>query len=245
MAGAKEDPRFKYVVKNIAALLGVKGELVEKASNPVWVSEFLAAGTDGGEPRMALLFFLQPREGSSEPVVFMTAGDAEQLTGKCAYVIRVSDPMKELPNDVEMNLNFGTLPGGPTPMATLKGLLVEMYKPCIEANSFGFAKKMTAENRTALNVGMANFLGQLDTSIQSLQESISLPRPEEKFVNRSMTGPAQLQAAVTNPELVAAYEDCVSEWNETAVKLLNEPEKASGDDEDDIGPRTELTWWKR
>ena len=245
MAGPKEDPRFKYVVKNVAALLNTTPAMVDKGSNPVWVSEFLSAGSEGGEPRMALLFYLQPREGSSEPVVFMTPGDAEPLTGKCAYVLRVSDPMKELPSDVEMNLNFGTLPGLATPMSTLKGLLVEMYKPCIETNAFGFAKKMSAENRAALDAGMANFNAQLDTSIQSLSESITLPRPDEKFVLGDKTGPAQLQAAATNPELVGAYEDCVSQWNETAVQLLNEPEKASGDDEDDIGPRTELTWWKR
>ena len=154
----KEDPRFKYVAKIVASQLStatqqVTAAMVDKGSNVTTVNEFLAAGSDGVEPRMALLFFLQPREGSSEPTVFMTTGEQEGLTGKCCYCVRLSDPMQPLPSDVEMCLNFGTLSHSGGPMATLKALVNDLYKPLIKGNSFGHSKKMTADHRAALQDG--------------------------------------------------------------------------------------------
>ena len=97
---AKESPAFKHIAKMVASQLSspaapVTSAMVEKGSNAAWVGEFLGAGADGVEPRMALLFFLQPKDGAT--AVFMTDGSSDQLSGKCCYVVRLSDPFQPLP----------------------------------------------------------------------------------------------------------------------------------------------------
>ena len=193
------DARFRHVSKIIASQLGVSGAQVEKASNPTWVGEFLAAGADGAEPRMALMFFLQPREGSAEPVLFMTSGDVEPLTGRCAYCVRLSDPMAQLPtNDLENNLNFGTLSGG-SPMPTLMTLVSKLYAPLIEQNAFSYTKKMSKENSEMLQASTTAFCTTLEKSIESLEMAMTLPKPEKKWTVEAK--PARAPPSITQPRL--------------------------------------------
>ena len=100
------DPRFGHIAKMVAAELGTTAQAVDKASRGNLVDEFLAAGADGMEPRMALLFFLQ------DGAVVHSTGDDIALSGKCCYCVRLSDPFQVLPTkDLEDSLNFGTLSG--------------------------------------------------------------------------------------------------------------------------------------
>ena len=59
---AKDGPVFKHICKMVASQLStpaapVTVAMVDKGSNAAMVGEFLAAGADGVEPRMALLFY--------------------------------------------------------------------------------------------------------------------------------------------------------------------------------------------
>jgi dynein heavy chain len=244
---AKDDPRFKHVAKMVAgqlstAELPVSAAMVDKGSNATWVQEFLAAGAEGVEPRMALLFYLQPKEGSGEATVFMATPESDQLTGKCCYVVRLSDPFQVLPTkDLEDNLNFGTLAGNGAALHTLMRLTADLYKPLIDTNTFQFKKKMADDNMDVLQSATQSFCKTLEKGIESLEMSMTLPKPEKiKIENR----PAAIAAAAANPEIVDAFEECVSEWADITTKLLDEQADASNDD-DDIGPRTELAWWRK
>ena len=245
---AKDDPRFKHISKLVAAELStpellVTSAMVDKGSNATWVGEFLAAGAEGVEPRMALLFYLQPREGSGESTVFMATPETDQLTGKCCYVVRLSDPFKELPTkDLEDNLNFGTVAGNGAAMHTLNRLVAELYKPLVDSNTFNFKKKMTSDNMDALKGGVQSFCVTLEAGIESLEMAMTLPKPEKIKIEAR---PAAIAAAAADPEIVDAFEECVSEWADITTKLLDEEPDASKDDDDDIGPRTELAWWRK
>ena len=157
------DPRFTHVAKMVGAQLGVSPQLVEKGARATMVDEFLAAGVEGIEPRMALLFFYQPPPdtSSTQPVVFMASGDDIPLTGKCCYCIRLSDPFQPLPTkDLEDNLNFGTLSGLSSngPMQTLMMMVSELYNPLIAKKAFNFSKKMSPENIEQLKASTDNFV---------------------------------------------------------------------------------------
>ena len=181
---AKDDPRFKHVTKMVASqlstpALAVTSAMVDKGSNATWIQEFLAAGAEGLEPRMALLFFLQPKDGAGEATVFMATPDQDQLQGKCCYVVRISDPFKELPTkDLEDSLNFGTLSSGAT-MQTLMKLVVDLYNPLIANNQFAFRKKMNVEHVEALQSATTSFCTTLEkvhphaTLDRSLCEAVS------------------------------------------------------------------------
>ena len=181
---AKDDPRFKHVTKMIASQLStseltVTPAQVDKGSNATWVGEFLAAGVDGLEPRMALLFYLQPKDGGGAPTVFMATPDTDLLTGKCAYVVRISDPTKPLPEkDPEDNLNFGTLASGQT-MHTLMRLVADLYSPLVSTNTFAFKKKMNGEQLESLKTATSSFCSVLEKGIESLELTLSLPKPED------------------------------------------------------------------
>ena len=161
------DPRFTHVVKMVSAQLGVAPQLIEKGAKSSLVDDFLAAGVEGIEPRMALLFYLQPPpDGSSTtPVCFMATGDDIPLTGKCCYCIRLSDPFQPLPTkDLEDNLNFGTLSGPSSngPMQTLMMMVSELYNPLIAKKAFNFSKKMSPENIDQLKASTDGFVHVLE-----------------------------------------------------------------------------------
>ena len=247
---AKDDPRFKHITKMVAAQLGtpefaVTPAMVDKGSNATWVQEFMAAGAEGVEPRMALVFFLQKKDGAGEPQVYMASPEAETLSGKCCYVVRLSDPFKPLPEkDVEDQLNFGTIAGNGAAMQTLMRLVSEMFNPLLAVNQFAFKKKMAPEQVESLQSATSSFCVTLGKGIESLEMAMTLPKPENIHVEAR---PAAIAAAAADASIVDAFEECVSEWADITTKLLDEEPKNSrdDDDDDDIGPRTELAWWRK
>jgi len=240
MTSVKDDPRFKYIAKIVAFQLSntvttVTPLMVDKGSNATFINEFFSEGGDGGEPRMALLFYM------SKDTVFMTDGTDIALTGRCCYVVRLTPPGTALPADCEMHVNFGTLSAASNPIFTLRALLKDLYSPLLSKNGFGFGKKMTGEHKALLNESTAGFCEQLSKSLEALDMAMTLPKPDEKFEVESK--PSAIAAASQDADIVMAYEDVITEWVEITTKLLNEPEDV--EDEDDVGPRTELAWWRR
>ena len=158
-------PNFGHIAKMIAAQLGVSAQVVDRGSKGHMVEEFMGAEKDGVEPRMALLFYLQP-DGS----VVMPTGTDVPLTGKCAYCIRLTEPSKEVPggNALDDSVNFGTLSGTGSPMQTLMMMVSQLYQPLVAKKAFGFSKKMTAENLTQLSAQTDAFTMTLEKSIESL-----------------------------------------------------------------------------
>jgi dynein heavy chain len=221
----------------VASQLGVTPAQVDKGSKTQFVDEFLNPGTDGGEPRSALLWYFQ--DGN----VTMEAGDETALkaTGKCCYVVRLCDASKEVPTkDLEDNLNFGTISGaGGGPMKTLMMIVNELYKPLIKKKAFNFPKKMTAEDIELLSASTESFTVTLEKSLESLDLAMTLPKPEKKVD----TKPAAIQAAAADAATVLEYEATVTEWIATTETLLNEAEQLT--DTDDVGPRTELGFWRQ
>ena len=165
---AKDDARFKHIAKMVAAQLStpelpVTAAMVDKGSNATWVQEFMGAGAEGVEPRMALIFFLQAKDGSGSPSVYMASPEAETFAGKCCYVVRLSDPFQPLPTkDVEDRLNFGTIAGNGAAMQTLNRLVGELYNPLIAANQFGFKKKMGPDQVESLEGATSSFCVTLE-----------------------------------------------------------------------------------
>ena len=249
----KDDPRFKYISKIVAsqlttASLTVTPAMVNKAANATFLTEFFsAAEAPGYEPRMALLFYCQPMGGSAEPVVFMTDGSDVPLAGKCSYIVRSTAPNVAV-KDVEMDCNFGSLSISSkdgNPMDTMAALIKELYFPLMTTNGFGYAKQMTADHRKKLIGDSQGFAHSLDKTLSELKLVVNLQAPDDKFAIESK--PAAVMAAAANADFVIEFERVIKLWTDETEALLNEPELAQpkdGDDED-IGPRTELDWWKK
>ena len=72
--------------------------------------------------------------------------------------------------------------------------------------------------------------------------AMTLPKPEGIKVE---VRPAAIAQAAADPEIVDKYEACVGEWADLTTKLLDEEPEPATDDDDDIGPRTELAWWRK
>ena len=69
--------------------------------------------------------------------------------------------------------------------------------------------------------------------------AMTLPKPEGIKVE---VRPAAIAQAAADPEIVDKYEACVGEWADLTTKLLDEEPEPATDDDDDIGPRTELAF---
>ena len=165
----------KYVAKLVSQAFGVGSSVVDSAmSGNALVAKFVS-----GEGPSKLLFYYQPQT-SSVPTVFVTSGEMEPLTGRCAYFIRLVDGKPVDVANVDTVLNFVTHRGGSQTVDTLKYLTSDLFQPCIKANMFGFAKLMSEEDKGSLVKSNDMLCTKLDTALENLAAAVNLPIVEAR-----------------------------------------------------------------
>ena len=230
------DARYKYVSKLVAQAFGVSSSVVDSAmSGAELVTKFF-----NGEGPPKLIFYYQA-QSSSVPTVFLTTGDAEALTGKCAFFVRLSEKAVNA-GSVDTELNFMTMSGGDQIVPTLKSLTETLFQPAIHDNMFQFAKLMAEDDKKALVKSNDMLVTKLDTALQNLATAINLPVIEGSDLVEHT--PSALHVAASNPALIDKYEAVLLEWCSLTEGVLNDPENHHTDDQDNVGPRTELEWWR-
>jgi dynein heavy chain len=231
------DARYKYVSKLVTQAFGLPGSSVVDSAMS---GNDLVAKFFNGEGPPKLIFYYQPQT-STVPTVFLTTGDAEALTGKCAFFVRLTDKAVNA-GSVDTDLNFMTMSGGDKIVPTLKGLTETLFQPAIQANMFGFAKQMADDDKNSLIKSNEMLVTKLDTALQNLATAINLPVIEGKDLAENK--PSALHVAASNPDLIVKYEEILLEWCSLTEGVLNDPENQPTEDQDKVGPRTELEWWR-
>jgi dynein heavy chain len=241
MADAKSK---SYVTKVVSTMLGESAKLVDDSMADDLVAQFLEGKVVDGKRVDKLLFFAQ---GGT---VICTSGDSEPLKGKGAFVVRVTDDGKPV-SVPENDINFGTINGedSTTTLQTLTKLMSEVYDPCLASNLFGYVKKMKPNEKEELEGLQKKCQVVIDKAISSLQGGLELAKPDPSDSSLQIENkPASIQAAASNPDVVAKLEAVVTEWCEQMEKLFNEAESPSGGghngDDENSGPRSELEHWR-
>ena len=185
-----------YIFKVVSTMLGEPSRAVEDSAPDDLVAQFLDAKVVEGKKVDKLLFYAQDK------TVICTTGDKEPLTGKCAYVVRVTDEGKPV-TAAETDINFGTINGDSTAtLQTLTQLMSNVYDPCLASNLFGYMKKMKPNEKEELETLQKKCVVVIDKAISSLAGGMKLAEidpsdPELKV--RAVPGP--VRTVVRSPEI--------------------------------------------
>ena len=185
-----------YIFKVVSTMLGESSRAVEDSAPDDLVAQFLDAKVVEGKKVDKLLFYAQDK------TVICTTGDKEPLTGKCAYVVRVTDEGKPV-TAAETDINFGTINGDSTAtLQTLTQLMSNVYDPCLASNLFGYMKKMKPNEKEELETLQKKCVVVIDKAISSLAGGMKLAEidpsdPELKV----RAGPGWVRTAVRSPEI--------------------------------------------
>ena len=159
-----------YIIKIASVMLGESAGAVEASAPDELVAQFLDATVVEGKKVDKLLFYAQNR------TVICTTGDKEPLTGKCAYVVRVTDDGKAVAVP-ETDINFGTINGDSTEtLQTLTQLMSNVFDPCLASNLFGYMKQMKPNEKEELETLQKKCVVVMDKAIQSLQGGLELAK---------------------------------------------------------------------
>lgn len=111
----------RWISKVASTVLGCSAGDVDGALNRSELATAFFAGGEGS-PNKLLVY-------SQNGSVFATSGDLEALTGKCAYFVRLCEGALT-PQNVETEVNFGTLEGSTLTM--LSRLITQVRAPAHE-----------------------------------------------------------------------------------------------------------------
>jgi dynein heavy chain len=108
----------------------------------------------------------------------------------------------------------------------------------VEANVFGFVKKMKPGEVEELQASSTRCVEVLDKAIDSLANGLELDKVERIVANN----PTAISEAAADNSIATEYEKTVTEWCDKTEALLAEKEDSATSD--DGGPRTELDYWR-
>ena len=171
------DARWRWISKIACQALNASPNAVDGAMQPAMQAEAVRSFLQAEQSVTRLLFYKQTGDDGAERV-FMTNGDAEPLTGRCCYFVRVVDK-PVTPANVDVEVNFGTLEGGT--LESLSRLLTDVYQPCLHHNIFDFMKKMKKEELEELESSNARCVKVVEQAIESLSSGLELAKVDDKF----------------------------------------------------------------
>eukprot|EP00854_Cymbomonas_tetramitiformis_P002070 gene2070-2767_t len=161
---------------------------------------------------------------------------------KAVYFLR-NNPKGVQDKTVEQDVLCGEIVG--SALASFRALLSELYLPILEAQkSWG---KNSEEHTAEFLAGLTKFSETLTEAASSLEGGLDLRKPDEKHMTSISVKPSGFNTAANDPKIANYFEGILQEWCTQVDKLLEEGEKQiekSSKQADDLGPDTELEFWR-
>ena len=220
-----------------AAAFGLSEGDVEKflryQDNFKVLSEFLGGTTPTGR----IFVYFQRREvknhagewvlNATEPELFFTAGDADQLRGNAVFFVR--NGRVNLEEECDNSVLCGELTE--SPLRDLESSLSLVYTPNFSARSdWG---KAESKHLGEFLGGLRKFVADMQENLKSLVGGLQLVKPETKIETVDVR---------PNSKLVAQFEQLLVQWCDQIETYLGDGPHGS---QDDTGPMAELEWWRR
>jgi dynein heavy chain len=124
---------------------------------------------------------------------------------------------------------------------SFRALVTNLYVPILESQTnWG---KNTEENTTEFVQGLSKFGATLTEAVHSLQGGVDLMKPDKKYVDSIDLRPQSFNRAATEPEIAEHIEGVLEDWC-TRTEALLEQGEGSRKESDEVGPDTELEYWR-
>uniref|UniRef100_A0A7S0GLB7 Dynein heavy chain n=1 Tax=Micromonas pusilla TaxID=38833 RepID=A0A7S0GLB7_MICPS len=259
------DPRHEYIAGKVAQSFGIPPEEAEQGlqTHDAAVRRFYEP--DG--PKTLLLYYQSEaadaprtqstssvstdaatRNSSSAPkrlVVTDGANAALDPTSHALYFIRVnSKGVGE--KGCEQDVAAGEIRGGA--LESFRALISNLYAPVLKSQHSATWGKAREESAKEFVRGVAKFGATLAEAAHSLQGGVELARPPQKYAGMEIRASAFADAA-TDKAVCGDMERVLEDWCDATEALLDSgltEEASSGGrrDSEEMGPDTELEYWR-
>jgi dynein heavy chain len=170
--------------------------------------------------------------------LFVTSGELDRLREHAVYFVR-TNPRGVSDKSVEQDVMAGEVRG--SVLDSFRALVTNLYVPILQSQTnWG---KNTEENTTEFVQGIAKFGATLTEAVHSLQGGVDLMKPDKKHVDAIDLRPQSFNRAATEPEVAEHIERVLEDWC-TRTEALLELGEGNRKESDEVGPDTELEYWR-
>jgi dynein heavy chain len=176
-------------------------------------------------------------ENQAAKTLSVSDGTIGLMTSKCCYFIRNVGPgvALDLAKSGDPDLLYGEL--GPSALGTIEAILSQSYRPLIDVyDNWG---KVDEEQKNDFVGEISAFITNINEALSSFASGLELRAPDPKII-RAVEVKAHRTALPA--EAVEHFESLLNEWCNQIERYLNQP--TSANDNDDVGPRGELEYWR-
>ena len=171
----------------------------------------------------------------------LTNGESLRMKSTAMFALRTSSKGVGM-RTYEQDVSCGVLESGGSAMDAYRALVTELYLPVLrEQSSWG---KNSEESTAEFLSSAGKFSATLTEAVGNLQGGIELKKPEKKFVDTiPELKPNALSRAAADNETLEHFEHVLENWCKETERLLDDG-ASSLSDNDDVGPDTELEFWR-
>ena len=199
-----------------------------------------------GESSGRLFVFYQPvgsegddsySEGPGPKVLSISDGNEGVMMNKCCYFVRNVQPGVglDLAKSGDPDLLFGEL--GDSALGSIEAILSQSYRPMLDTyDNWG---KVDDEQKNDFVSEIGSFINNINEALNSFASGLELRSPDPKLYRSLEIKSHRTSLPI---ESVDHFESLLSEWCNQIESYLNSSSRKSNDD--DIGPRGELEYWR-
>lgn len=193
-------------------------------------------------------FFYQPEEALNEEGEWVPTGEAAELvladpqsrrvTRKASFFVR-TNPKGVSEKTVEQDISFGeVLPGA---LENFKALVADLFVPIVREQA-DWGKSGEDSTQEFLN-GAVKYGGHLADAVSSLHGGVELSKVDKRYLEIELK-PQALNKAAQDPDVADYMEQLLEVWCKEVEALLEESTDGARKESDEIGPNTELEFWR-
>lgn len=173
-----------------------------------------------------------------EPEIFIPDLEKEQLTGRCIYFIRECSGDVGI-HSVHTDLSSGEL-SAPF-FETMDLLLSELHAPYLQ-DGYDWGR-IHVDGKEQFLMVLGSLREHIQEAVSGIQGGTQLCSLSPDILNDPRSGAWNKMA--NDSEVMGHIERVLEEWLRQIDALLKENDLDVGADNDDSGPATELSWWRK
>ena len=158
---------------------------------------------------------------------------------KCCYFVRnvPSGAVLDMNKVGEADLLFGEL--GNSALGTIEALLSQSYRPMLDTyDNWG---KVDMEQRTDFISEIGSFITNINEALNSFASGLELRLADPKII-KEVEARSNRNSIALPASTVEHFESLLNEWCNQIERYLEQKDQSGNDD--DVGPRGELEYWR-
>lgn len=195
-------------------------------------------------PAKLFVHYQPPPEGGTDAIFFLSDGEQVKLSSKCCFFMRNTKSGETVNTDVgnDGTLIFGELSG--TALRSVETMLANVFQPMLKEETFKGWGQTNSTQKQEFHGKLDKFVSDLQEALRSQLGGIELAKPDPSYDFDIKSFP---QKVVQDKEMLNHFEDLLENWCQSIEEVIKgkDGEAEGSDGADDVGPMSELEYWRQ